>query len=51
MLWQKKLLILGNGFDIDLGMKTKYSDFAKSHYWDDLMKMSMGESSMIYCLC
>lgn len=34
----KKLLILGNGFDIDLGMKTRYSDFAKSHYWDDLME-------------
>lgn len=47
----KKLLILGNGFDIDLGMKTKYSDFAKSHYWDDLMENVYGESSMIYCLC
>lgn len=38
----KKLLILGNGFDIDLGMKTKYSDFAKSHYWDDLMENVYG---------
>lgn len=33
-----KLLVLGNGFDIDLGLKTKYSDFARSKFWDDLMK-------------
>lgn len=27
------VLILGNGFDIDLGYKTKYSDFVNSEYW------------------
>lgn len=27
------ILILGNGFDIDLGYKTKYSDFVNSEYW------------------
>ena len=27
------ILIIGNGFDLDLGLKTKYSDFAKSEYW------------------
>ncbi len=29
----KRLLILGNGFDVDLGMKSRYSDFAKSKVW------------------
>lgn len=29
----KSLLVIGNGFDLDLGLKTKYSDFAKSSYW------------------
>ena len=27
------LLIIGNGFDLDLGRKTKYSDFRSSKYW------------------
>ncbi|MQO93819.1 AbiH family protein [Segatella copri] len=26
----KKILIIGNGFDIDLGLRTRYSDFAKA---------------------
>ncbi len=29
----KKVFIIGNGFDLDLGMKTRYSDFAKSDQW------------------
>ncbi len=29
------ILILGNGFDLDLGLDTKYSDFAKSDYLPD----------------
>ena len=29
----KFLLILGNGFDLDLGLKTKYTDFMKSAYF------------------
>jgi len=30
----KNILIIGNGFDLDLGMKTKYSDFANNEkYW------------------
>lgn len=28
-----KVLIIGNGFDLDLGWKTRYSDFANSSYW------------------
>lgn len=27
------LLILGNGFDLDLGMRTRYTDFSKSNHW------------------
>ena len=34
----KKLLITGNGFDIDLGLRTRYSDFAKSKIWEKLME-------------
>ena len=28
-----KVFIIGNGFDLDLGMKTRYSDFAQSDKW------------------
>ena len=28
-----KVFIIGNGFDLDLGMHTRYSDFAKSDKW------------------
>lgn len=28
-----RLLIIGNGFDLSLGMKTKFSDFAISKFW------------------
>lgn len=28
-----RLLILGNGFDLDLGLKTSYRDFCNSRYW------------------
>lgn len=33
-----KILILGNGFDLDLGLDTRYSDFAKSQQWKELYK-------------
>lgn len=29
-------LIIGNGFDIDAGLPSKYSDFVKSSEWEDL---------------
>ena len=32
------ILILGNGFNLDLGLETRYSDFAKSQQWKDLYK-------------
>lgn len=28
-----KVFIIGNGFDLNLGRETRYSDFAKSNYW------------------
>lgn len=34
----EKILILGNGFDLDLGMKTKYSDFMNSKIWENAKK-------------
>ena len=34
----KTIIILGNGFDLDLGLQTSYSEFAKSHQWIELMK-------------
>nr|DAT41406.1 MAG TPA: abortive infection protein [Caudoviricetes sp.] len=32
------LLILGNGFDLNLGLKTSYIDFMQSEYFDSLLK-------------
>ena len=29
---KKKVFIIGNGFDLDLGWKTRYSDFVESPY-------------------
>lgn len=29
------IFIIGNGFDLDLGLKTKFSDFAHSKYWPE----------------
>lgn len=29
------VFIIGNGFDLDLGLPTKYSDFAKSNLWPE----------------
>lgn len=34
----KGIIILGNGFDLDLGLETNYSDFAKSRFWTELME-------------
>ena len=33
MAMRKKVLIIGNGFDLNLGWKTSYRDFAESDYW------------------
>lgn len=29
----KNIFVIGNGFDLSLGLKTKYSDFAHSEFW------------------
>ena len=31
-------VIIGNGFDIDMGLPSKYSDFIKSREWHDVVK-------------
>lgn len=36
-----KVLILGNGFDLELGMKTRYSDFANSDIWEQSFQDDM----------
>lgn len=35
-----KVLIIGNGFDIDLGLPTKYIDFCNSQYFQKIDKSS-----------
>lgn len=37
----KRLLIIGNGFDFDLGRNTRYSDFAKSDFWPKNLKSQL----------
>ena len=34
-------LIVGNGFDIDMGLPSRYSDFIRSKEWND---------SQVYCV-
>ncbi|MBO6145041.1 MAG: hypothetical protein J6O54_07285 [Prevotella sp.] len=34
----KYTIVLGNGFDLDLGLKTRYSDFIDSVEWKDMYK-------------
>lgn len=36
----KNVLIIGNGFDLDLGLPTRYSDFANSDYWPQVNRVS-----------
>ena len=42
----KGVLIIGNGFDIDLGLKSRYSDFAKSQLWIDLRSSTLVEDGL-----
>lgn len=46
----RSILILGNGFDIDLGMKTKYSQFADSPFWPFHENITFEEDSLPYFL-
>lgn len=36
-----RLLIIGNGFDLNLGRNTRYSDFAKSEFWPKNMESQL----------
>lgn len=36
------VFIIGNGFDLDLGLKASYSDFAKSEEWKNLVTNRQG---------
>ncbi len=45
------ILILGNGFDLDLGIHTKYSEFANNkEYWPFKDSLSFEEDSLPYFL-
>ncbi|MCK5021775.1 MAG: hypothetical protein KAR54_00820 [Candidatus Pacebacteria bacterium] len=35
---KKKIIIIGNGFDLNLGLPTSYSHFLKSLYFDELLE-------------
>ncbi len=46
----KSVLVLGNGFDIDLGMKTRYEQFVKSTDWPFDKSNNYDETSLPYFL-
>ncbi len=39
----KNIFIIGNGFDLDLGWKTRFSDFAKSNFWPNSNNFSISD--------
>ena len=41
------VLVTGNGFDIDLGLNTRYSDFIKSSHWRELIDEYKGTNCML----
>ena len=44
------IFVLGNGFDLDLGLETSFTDFAKSPYWTALMEGSSHSLDKDYLL-
>lgn len=42
-----RLIIVGNGFDLAHGLKTKYSDFI-NWYWDGVRQKVTGTSSLFF---
>lgn len=44
---RNSVLIIGNGFDIDLGLKSRYSDFAKSQYWENNIEHATHSSNSL----
>ena len=48
----KIAIVLGNGFDLDLGLKTRYSDFMNSKEWGEIVKQyETSLLSEVYCNC
>lgn len=44
---EKKILILGNGFDLDIGMNTRYRDFMNSRIWREAKEK---EDALLYSI-
>ena len=44
----RKLVILGNGFDLNLGMNSKFSDFADSKYGKEVLQQNRWENPRPY---
>ena len=42
----RNVFIIGNGFDLDLGLSTKYSDFAQSKYWPTTVEKQIKENEI-----
>ena len=44
----RKLVILGNGFDLNLGMKSRFSDFAASNYGKEVLQQNRWKNPRPY---
>ena len=48
----KRTLVIGNGFDLDVGLKTRYIDFAESKWWPFKdARLQDGCETLAYTLC
>ena len=45
-----RVLIIGNGFDLDLGLKSSYSEFMKSSQWSDCSRGYLQEADLLHFL-
>lgn len=45
---REKILIIGNGFDLNLGLKTRYNDFLQSNEFDQLHKPNSVFSHLLF---
>lgn len=41
----RAVLVIGNGFDLDLRLKTRYSDFTKSDEWRNMVEQNIPKSN------
>lgn len=42
-----RLFVIGNGFDLNIGRNTRYSDFAKSEFWPKDLKSNLYDNSSL----